>query len=248
MGGAAAVLARHRGLALVALAAAVGLYTAYGDRLPAVSTWWDVALLAIVVLPAVFALVWLVLPWRNSRWLLPFAVVAGAVALLLHLLGFETLFDLAKLAALTAVGFWFLTVFEELSWIVLVALIIPWVDALSVKAGPTEYVVEEQPGFFEKIAYAFRIPGEESFAHLGPPDILFFALFLSASARFGLRVGWTWIGMTAGLGLTLVVAVWGNFSGLPALPGISLGFLVPNLDLLLIRARDARRARAADES
>jgi hypothetical protein len=231
----------------VALAAAVGLYTAYGDRLPSVSTWWDVAFLAVVVLPAVFALIWLALAWRNSRWLLPFAVVAAAVALLLHLLGFETLFDLAKLAALTAVGFWFLTVFEELSWIVLVALIIPWVDALSVKAGPTEYVVEEQPGFFEKIAYAFRIPGEESFAHLGPPDILFFALFLSASARFGLRVGWTWIGMTAGLGLTLVAAVWGNFSGLPALPGISLGFLVPNLDLLLIRARDARRARAAGE-
>ena len=244
VGRAAAILARHRGLALVALAAAIGLYTAYGDALPDASTWWDVAFLALVILPAVFALIWLALRWRNSRWLLPSAAALGLIALLFHLAGLETLFDLAKLAALTAAGFWFLTVFEELSWVVLVSLIIPWVDAFSVKAGPTEYVVEEQPGFFEKIAYAFRIPGEEAFAHLGPPDVLFFALFLATADRFGLRTGWTWVGMTAGLGLTLVIAVWGDFSGLPALPGISLGFLLPNIDVLVGRARAARRARA----
>ena len=231
----------------MALAAAIGLYTAFGDALPNVSTSWDVAFLAIILLPAVFALLWLALRWRDSRWLLPAAVVLGGVALLLHLAGLDTLFDLAKLGALTATGFWFLTVFEELSWVVLVSLVIPWVDAFSVKAGPTEYIVNEEPGFFETIAYAFRIPGEEAFAHLGPPDILFFALFLASAARFGLRPGWTWIGMTAGLGLTLVVAVWGDFSGLPALPGISLGFLLPNLDVLVGRARASRRARSAGQ-
>ena len=82
----------------------------------------------------------------------------------------------------------------------LVAVVIPWVDIVSVWRGPTEYVVSEQPGLFEELAFGFRVPGEDAFALLGPPDVLFFALFLAAAARFGLRPGWTWIAMTAGLG------------------------------------------------
>ena len=243
MGRAAALLTRRRGLvALGGLAAAVAAYTAFGGHLWNASTWWDVAFLAVVVIPSVFAIVWLLLPWRDARGLLGIGIALAVLAVLLRAAGLTTLFDLAKLGALTAIGFWFLTVFEALSWVVLVALIIPWVDALSVHSGPTKYVVSEKPGLFEDLAVAFRVPGEEGSAHLGPPDILFFALFLGASARFGLRVGWTWIGMTLGLGLTLVFAVWGDFAGLPALPGISLGFLLPNADLLWHRLQDRDRS------
>ena len=248
MGGAAAVLSRRTVAgALVALGALVGVYTAFGDALPALSTSWDVAVLSLVVLPATFALVWLALPWRDARGLLPLGLALVALALVLRAAGLETLFDLAKFAALVALGFWFLTIFEAPSWVVLVALVIPWVDAVSVWQGPTEYVVEEQPGFFEELAYAFRVPGEDAFAYLGPPDVLFFALFLAAAARFGLRVGLTWVGMVAGLGLTLVLAVWGDVAGLPALPGICLGFLLPNADLLWrqIRAREPVEEREA---
>ena len=78
--------------------------------------------------------------------------------------------------------------FEALSWVVLIALIIPWVDALSVWRGPTDYVVSEQPSLFDRVSIAFRLPGEEGSANIGPPDILFFALFLAAADRFELRV------------------------------------------------------------
>ena len=64
---------------------------------------------------------------------------------------------------------------------------------VSVWRGPTDYVVSEQPGVFEDVSFAFRVPGEDGSANLGPPDILFFALFLAAADRFGLRVagpGW----------------------------------------------------------
>ena len=54
--------------------------------------------------------------------------------------------------------------------------------------GPTEYVVEQQPQVFDEVSIAFRVPGENSTANLGPPDILFFSLFLAAADRFGLRV------------------------------------------------------------
>ena len=77
---------------------------------------------------------------------------------------------------------------------------IPWVDTYSVWRGPTEYVVYEQPGLFEELSFGFRVPGEDSFALLGPPDVLFFALFLAAADRFGLRPGWTWIAMAAARG------------------------------------------------
>ena len=63
-------------------------------------------------------------------------------------------------------------------------------------AGPTQVVVEEQPGIFERISIAFPLPGEDAAASLGPPDVLFFALFLATAARFELRVGATWLAMT----------------------------------------------------
>ena len=197
--------------------------------------------LGLVVIPAVFALVFLALPVRRAPHLLLWGVGVALLATALTILDFDVLANFAKLAAVTLLAFWFLSYFETVAWVTVVALIIPWVDAASVWRGPTDYVVSEKPGLFEELAFGFRVPGEDAFAHLGPPDVLFFALFLAAAARFGLRPGWTWIGMTLGLGLTLVITVWADVAGLPALPGISLGFLVPNADLLWHRLRDRDR-------
>jgi hypothetical protein len=80
--------------------------------------------------------------------------------------------------------------------------------------------------------------------HLGLPDLFFFALFLAAAARFGLRVPATWLALSLSFGVTMALSVWWNVRGLPALPLLSVGFLAPNADLLLRRARRARRARA----
>jgi hypothetical protein len=151
---------------------------------------------------------------------------------LLHLAGLEAGFNVAKLVAFALAGFWFLQLFETLSWIVLVAVLVPWVDIASVYRGPTRVVVEEEPGLFELIAVAFALPGEDAAARLGPPDVIFFALFLATAARFGLRVGATWCGMTAGLAATLVATYVLELNGLPGLPAIALGFLVPNADHL----------------
>jgi hypothetical protein len=117
-------------------------------------------------------------------------------------------------------------------WAALVAVIIPWVDAVSVWRGPTEYVVKEQPSVFENLSVAFRVPGERATANIGPPDVVFFALFLAAAERFGLRVASTWIAMTAFLSATLILTATTDVRGLPALPAICLGFLLPNADLL----------------
>ena len=127
-------------------------------------------------------------------------------------------------------------------------MLIPWVDAWSVATGPTRYVTHEQPGFFEHVSVAFPLTGEASSINMGPPDVIFFALFLAAADRFRLRVGWTWIGMTGCLALTVGLVWWLADSGLPALPAIALGFLVPNADRIWRHVQEARRARRELES
>ncbi|HZG34310.1 MAG TPA: hypothetical protein VEY87_00540 [Gaiellaceae bacterium] len=239
-------MSRSAALALAALTGALALYTAAAGLLPDVGYDADVALLAVVVIPATLLVVWLMLPLRERRGLLGVALALVVLAVVLRAAELDVLFNLAKLFALVLIGFWFLSIFEAVSWAVLVAVIIPWVDAISVWRGPTEYVVEQQPGVFEGLAIAFRVPGEENAAYLGPPDILFFALFLGAADRFGLRVRATWLAMTALLAGTLVVTAYTDVAGLPALPAICVGFLLPNADLLVRDLREARRRSRGD--
>ncbi len=237
VGGAPAVLDRRRTAALAALAVALGVYFGVDHELWRASTWWDVAWIALVVIPAVFGLVYLVLPLRGGRGfgLVTLALVAVAVVTTATEAG--AVADFAKLAATTAVAFWFLTFFEELWLVVVIAAIIPWVDAWSVWRGPTRSITKHHPGVFSHLSFAFPIPGERGTANLGLPDLLFFALFLAAAAQFRLRVKWSWVAMTLSFGATLAFAVWLDLSGLPALPGLSIGFLGVNADLIWRRLR-----------
>jgi hypothetical protein len=242
--GAAALLSRPRAAALAALLVVLVAYEAGARHLPGLPSGLDVAFLALVVFPAFAAAIWLALPLTRAgtRALLVLAVVAGVLAVALTLLGVDSMANVSKLASYALFGFWFLTLFEELWWVALIAVLVPWVDIWSVAAGPTEYVVEERPGIFERVAIAFPNPGESATVNLGPPDVVFFGLFLAAAQRFQLRVAATWAGMTACLAATVVLVwSWDSVAGLPALPAICVGFLVPNADLLV---RDVRRMRS----
>lgn len=232
-----------RGVALAALLVLLVVYEAGARQLPELSEALEPVFYAVVILPAFAAAIWLALPLARirTRSLLVLALAAGALAVALALLDVDSVANVAKLACYALAGFTFLSLFEELWWIALVAFLVPWVDVWSVAAGPTEYVVEERPGLFESIAISFPTPGESAVVSIGPPDVLFFALFLAAADRFALRVAATWIGMTASLGATLVLVWhWDDVAGLPALPAVCLGFLIPNADLLW---RDVRRVR-----
>jgi hypothetical protein len=226
------------------------VYYTVAESLPDVSTWWDVAWLACVLIPAVFALVWLVLPLRVARGLLLVGLAFGAAAFALERTGLDVAANFSKLAAMTALAFWFLTYFENVYWITLVACIVPLVDAYSVWRGPTHHIVTEREEVFSALSFAFPVPGEHAAANLGLPDLLFFGLFLGAAHRFRLRTNLTWLLLTASFGTTMALAVWRDFfgiGGLPALPLLSIGFLIANSDLILRRFRAARRAAAVAE-
>jgi hypothetical protein len=244
VGGAAALLSARRAAGLAGVLTALVAYEAGARHLPGFPSGLDAAFHALVVFPAASAAIWLALPLARAgaKPLLVLAVGAGALAVALSVLEVDSVANVSKLTCYALFGFWFLTLFEELWWLALVAVLVPWVDIWSVAAGPTEYVVEEKPGFFEQVAIGFPSPGETATINLGPPDVVFFALFLASAERFQLRVAATWIGMTACLAATLLLVwSWESVPGLPALPAVCLGFLVPNADLLW---QDVQRVRS----
>lgn len=226
-----------RATAFVLVLAGVVAWDAVAPHLDPVSIWWEVAIIAAGVLPATLLLVYLALPlWSNRR----LVAAVFAVCLVGAVVTWEThhylVSNFLKLGAYACGGWIFLWLFEELAWVVLIALIIPFVDAISVAAGPTHTIVTHHFAVYSAVAVAFVAPGGRA-AGLGPPDILFFALFLASTVRWQLRPGWTWLAMTGMYSLTLVLANATGVSGLPALPFVSAGFLLANGDLLWRRLR-----------
>ena len=242
VGRASALLEPWRWAALAALAVALGLYYRFHASLPNTSTWADVAFLAVCLMPAVLLIVYLLLPLRTAPELQVALLGAAFVvlALLLRAAGLDALADFAKLGAVAFLAFLFLSFFEALSWVVLVACIVPWVDAYSVWRGPTKNITEHHGHVFSALSFAFPVPGENSAANLGLPDLLFFSLFLAAAARFRLRVLVTWLALTASFGATIAIAVAWDKRGLPALPLLSVAFLLANGDLIWDRLRSRK--------
>jgi hypothetical protein len=233
----------------LAVLTALAVYYAVSESLPGLSTWGDVAFLAFALIPAMFAIAWLALPLQRRVGARALAgAVAGLVllAVLCDLLGLEVAANFVKFAAVSAAGWWFLQFFEEVSWVLLVALLIVPVDIYSVFQGPTKVIVEQQPEVFAALSIAFPLPGEHNSAQLGLPDVLFFSLFLGATVRFALRTASTWVVMALSFGATLALAVAADIAGLPALPLLSAAFVLANADLLWRRFRD-RRAGGSDD-
>lgn len=234
MGISPAVLAgpsRPRLLGFGALAVAVVAWFAAAPHLPGISLWAAVVLVSFAVMPATLLLVPLALPLYARRWLVAAAAVLALAALGFSQAGWGLPANFAKLFAAVFAGWAFLALFEQLSWVVVVALVVPVVDVISVWRGPTHAITTHHFHVYLDVAIAFLVPGGRA-AYLGPPDVLFYALFLAAAARFGLRVWWTWMATTFMYGITIVIANASHVGGLPALPFLSFGFLVANADML----------------
>jgi len=238
VGRATSLLARHRLAAFVAVGAGVLAWFIAAPHLPHPGVWPDIVIVSVAVLPVTLLLVYLALPLCGTGWR-PLLVATGILTLLAFAFSaadWGLPANFAKLWAAVAAGWLFLMLFEELSWVVIVAAVVPFVDAISVWHGPTRAITSHHFGVYTAVAIAFIVPGGGA-AYLGPPDILFYALFLAATWRWGLRVGWTWIGTTGMYGLTIVIANAADVGGLPALPFLSAGFLAANGDLLWARLR-----------
>jgi hypothetical protein len=235
-----------RAAALLVVAALVAAYYAAVSHLPGARLWYEIAWLAFVVIPVVCAFALILLPLAES----PLAVrgtimlVFVALALAFGLAGVPELANFAKLGAMTFFGWVFLAFVEDVSWVVIIACVIPWVDAYSVWRGPTKRIVKYHQNVFSALSFTFPVPNGAT--HLGLPDLFFFAVFLGAAQRFRLRVVPTWLCLSLSFGATLAISVWWGVGGLPALPLLSVGFLLPNADLLWRRLRGSSAQVAVD--
>jgi hypothetical protein len=229
-------LASRRVAAFVAVAAVVVTWFVVAPHLAHVRLWHAILLVSLVVMPGTLLLALIALPLWRRRWLFPAAVTLGLVAFGCAQAGWGLAGNFAKLWAAVFAGWAFLRLFEELSWVVLVAVVIPLVDILSVWHGPTKTITEHHFHVYTAVAIAFVVPGGAA-AYLGPPDVLFYALFLAAAQRFDLRVVRTWVSTTGMYALTVIIATAAHVGGLPALPFLSFGFLAANADLLWQRLR-----------
>jgi hypothetical protein len=231
VGIAAALLARPRRTAFVAVGIAVYAWFLVAPHLGRIGLWPAIVLVSIAIIPGTLLLVLIALPLWDRRWLLVAVIVLALIALVCTIADFGLAANFAKLWAAVFAGWAFLALFERLSWVVLVAFVIPLVDIVSVWKGPTHTITTHHFEVYTAVAIAFLVPGGGA-AYLGPPDVLFYALFLGAAARWHLRVGWTWFAMTYIYGLTVIIATLADVGGLPALPFLSFGFLAANADLL----------------
>jgi hypothetical protein len=242
VGRAAAVLTSRRAAAFVAVAAVVVAWFVVAPHLGRVGLWPAIVIVAVAVIPGTLLLVLLALPLWRRRWVAPAAAALALAAWGFTVAGWGLPANFAKLGAAVFAGWAFLMLFERVSWVVLVAVIVPVVDSISVWRGPTHAITSHHFEVYTAVAIAFLVPGGGA-AYLGPPDILFYALFLGAAARWELRVGWTWAATTFMYGLTVVIANAAGVDGLPALPFLSVGFLGANADLLwALRSSTARSA------
>ena len=234
-------MSRRRWTAFGVLFAGVIAWFVAAPHLPHLALWPAVALVSVAVMPVTLLLVLLLLPLRElaTRNLVAVTAAFALLAFAFGELGLGLEGNFAKLFAAVFAGWAFLGLFEMLSWVVLVALVVPAVDAISVWRGPTHAITKHHFEVYTAVAVAFVVPGGGA-AYLGPPDILFFALFLGAAQRWGLRVVWTWAAMTAMYGLTVVTANAVDVGGLPALPFLSVGFLAANADILWRQFRNRR--------
>ena len=246
MGISAPVLTRRRANAFVAAAACVVAWFLVAPHLPHIGLWPEILLVAIVIIPGTLLLTLIALPLWSWRWMFGAVVVFALLALVFSLVDWGLPANFAKLAAAVCAGWAFLALFEQLSWVVIVACAIPIVDIISVWRGPTHTITQHHFAVYTAVAIAFLVPGGAA-AYLGPPDVLFFALFLAAAMRWRLRVVWTWVATVSMYGLTVIVATAADVGGLPALPFLSAGFFLANGDLLwrAIRSGDWREGSSS---
>ena len=218
----------------VVVGALIVVWGFLSSRLPAPPVRADIMLSSALVLSLVAVLVWGLLPLHALGRRLPLLTAAALpLAILFVWLGWVPLANVAKVVAATALGIWVAEELEKLSWIVIVAVVSAVVDVVSVAAGPTKAILDKGPvvvGYFTVAVTWAGYTYSEAYTGLGISDVIFLALYLGSARRFGLRVGWSAVAMVVSFLATIAAAMW--WTALPALPLLSLAFLVVNGDVL----------------
>jgi hypothetical protein len=225
-------MTRDRWLAVGALIA-LGIVETVAPHLPEPPTAFQVAWIAVIVLPlATVAITLVAVPAVPQVWLGGAAVVGiAASAALIHLGYATTPASVTKLIAAGAIGLLLGSFIHTRTEVLGVAAIIAVVDIVSVAAGPTHEIVAHHQQTLDALTLNLHPIGSFGVAQIGCSDLVFFAFFTAAVVVLDLRRWVSWVAMTASFGLTLALA-YGFDVALPALPLLSVAFVAVNFDRL----------------
>jgi len=113
---------------------------------------------------------------------------------------------------------------------VAVPVFVAVIDILSVAFGPTSRLLEDGAARVDALSFDLPAWGDGGSAgHLGFSDAFFVSLFAAWALRFGFRrtatIAGLLLGLLAALGLSVALD-----RGIPALPFVAAGYLLPNAD------------------
>ena len=158
---------------------------------------------------------------------------AGMITAVLTATDARTAEDLCKVAAASALGLLLAWALRSMPAVVIaVPVFVAAIDLWSVLSGPTSQLLRTEPETLDHLSFVLPAwKGGLGAAQLGVSDIVFLSFFAGCAWRYGLRRRITAVLLLVSLVATLAVGIWAD-RAVPALPGLALALLLPNLDLL----------------
>ena len=166
--------------------------------------------------------------------LLILAFIAGLIAIAAIVLGLGPLETAAKLLFAACAGLWVGMMLSSISQVLLISGLIILVDFYSVFLGPTKALVESGSRWIGYLTISLPTFGAPAISRIGISDLIFFSLFIACSLTYRLRRITTALAMTGSFLGTMVAGITLD-RGVPALPLLSVSFLLANADLLYHR-------------
>lgn len=166
--------------------------------------------------------------------LLIVAAAALAITFMAFVLGWNPLEGLAKVIFATALGLWISLMLTSIGQIIIIAGLIILVDFYSVFLGPTKKIVESGGDWIDYLTIKLPVFGAPAVSQIGISDIVFFSLFVGVSINYSLRRSGTAFALTVSFVATMVAGVSLEI-GVPALPLLSVFFMLANADILYQR-------------
>ena len=121
-----------------------------------------------------------------------------------------------------------------------VPIFVAAIDIWSVASGPSSKLLENGTDAVDPLSFDIPAWGHMGSAgHLGLSDALFLSMFAAWAWRYGFRRAATIAGVTLGLVAALLLGITLD-RAIPALPLIAAGYLLPNLDRLIVQVRRMR--------
>ncbi len=169
-----------------------------------------------------------------GRRLLLLALLSGAASAGAIVAGWGTAEMLAKLIFAISAGLWIGLMLTSIGQVLLISGLIIIVDFYSVFLGPTKKIIESGSNWINYLTINLPVFGEPAISRLGISDMIFFSLFIASTLTYRLRRTITVLAMTASFIGTMVAGVLLG-RGVPALPLLSVSFILSNADLLYQR-------------